>query len=272
MHRGRAPKTTGPLRTSTWKVSAPRAPAGAKVPQPLLHPELAPCLPPYTRHCQHHSPHYPPRTHAQASNTPPLPASLLPPPARFTSRLSAPQVRTSHPPERALGHRSAENKLLEDDAERRLEEAGAARQRLRRLCLRPGDTPLRPAHTRAAHALCPSDRPTVALLRARRPTWRCAWRSTRTFSPCRSSLREDEQVDRDLRQRAIELMLIGGRGRRAGGRGSGRPMGGPGALGGWDRVHRWVPRAWAAGATAQRPGGALGATGRRCRAWLHVAV
>ena len=54
------------------------------------------------------------------------------------------------------------------------------------------------------------------------------------------------------------LQLIGARGRRAGGRGSGRPKGGPGALGGWGRLHRRAPRAWAAGAAAQAGGGAGG--------------
>ena len=92
---GAHPKTTGPLRTSTWKVSARRAPAGAKVLQLLLLMELASCLPPWTQHCQHH-PHTIPRAPTPgALLASPLPAS--PCPLRHASldvRLP-PRIRTS---------------------------------------------------------------------------------------------------------------------------------------------------------------------------------
>ena len=67
-----------------------------------------------------------------------------------------------------------------------------------------------------------------------------------------------ERLGRERGRSAMDLQLIGARGRRAGGRGSGRPKGGPGALGGWGRLHRRAPRAWAAGAAAQAGGGGWG--------------
>ena len=85
---------------------------------PLLHQEAPPLpLPLHSAHSQHHSLSHPARTYAQASNTPPLPASLLPPPARFMSRPSAPQVRTSRlrnaiegiPPPRSSSSRMVPN-------------------------------------------------------------------------------------------------------------------------------------------------------------------
>ena len=67
-----------------------------------------------------------------------------------------------------------------------------------------------------------------------------------------------EGLGRERGRSAKDLQLIGARGRRAGGRGSGRPKGGPGAQGGWDRLHRRALRAWAAGAAAQAGGGRWG--------------
>ena len=73
---------------------------------------------------------------------------------------------------------------------------------------------------------------------------------------CLGGLREG--LGRERGRSAKDLQLIGARGRRAGGRGSGRPKGGPGAQGGWDRLHRRALRAWAAGAAAQAGGGRWG--------------
>ena len=92
---GAHPKTTGPRRTSTWKVSARRAPAGATVHQLLLHEELAPCTPPLTQHCQHHFHTIPRAPTPGALLASPLPAS--PCPLRHASldvRLP-PRIRTS---------------------------------------------------------------------------------------------------------------------------------------------------------------------------------
>ena len=58
-------------------------------------------------------------------------------------------------------------------------------------------------------------------------------------------------------------------GRRAGGRGAGRPKGGPGARGGWGRLHRRAPRAWTAGAAAQA---GWGRWERRAGGAAHVCM
>ena len=192
------------------------------------------------------------RTHARLSVEHTSPPCLPPPPSGALHVTSVcPSGEDLPPPERDRGHPSAENTLLQSDSERRLPEAGAARLRLRPPCLGPGDTLPVPPHARTAHALCPLTDASLRDSGTSRLPWSCTRSSTRTCSRTRSSLREDERVDRDLRWRAMDLQLIGARRRRAGGRGAGRPKGGPGAQGVWGRLHRRAPRAWTAGAAAQ---------------------
>ena len=106
------------------------------------------------------------RTHTRPSVEHTSPPCLPTPPSGALHATSVcPTGEDLPPPERDRGHPSAEIKLLQDGAERLLEEAGAARHRHRRLCLGPGDTPPIPTHARAAHALCSSDGPYVACLR-----------------------------------------------------------------------------------------------------------
>ena len=254
-----------------WALEGTRVRSDRRCPSPPAPApsEVISCTPPCTWHCQHHSLSHPARTHAQASNTPPLPASLLPPPARFTPRLSAPQVRTSRlrnaiegiPPPRSSSSRMVPNDFWRRPGRHDIVIAGCASAQV---------TPRPYPPTHAPHTLsAPPTDPTLRASGSRRPPSGCARSSTRTCSRSRSSWREDERVDRDPRRRAMDLLLIGARGRRAGGRGAGRPKGGPGARGGWGRLHRRAQRAWAAGAAAQA---GWGRWERRAGGAAHVCM
>ena len=118
------------------------APSGAR----LLPPPLHTALPASSSTMS--------RTHTRPSVEHTSPPCLPPPPSGALHVTSVcPTGEDLPPPERARGHPSAENTLLQSDAERRLPEAGAARQHPRPQHRKIGNTPLRHARTRAAHAL-----------------------------------------------------------------------------------------------------------------------
>ena len=151
--RGRAPELDrhspaqdleGERAPSARRSQSPPAPApsGAR----LLPPPLHTALPASSSTMS--------RTHTRPSVEHTSPPCLPPPPSGALHVTSVcPTGEDLPPPERARGHPSAENTLLQSDAERRLPEAGAARLRLRPSCLGPGDTLPVPAHARTAHAL-----------------------------------------------------------------------------------------------------------------------
>ena len=192
---------------------------------------------------------------------------LPPPPSGALHATSVcPTGEDLPPPERDRGHPSAEIKLLQDGANDFSKRPGR-HDIVIAGCASAQVTPRPYPPTHAPHTLsAPPTDPTLRASGSRRPPSGCARSSTRTCSRSRSSLREDERVDRDPRRRAMDLLLIGARGRRAGGRGAGRPKGGPGARGVWGRLHRRALRAWTAGAAAQA---GWGRWGRRAGGAVH---